>query len=310
MEHASTAFVVAPARPEERAAALHAFFHHLDDDDRAARVERVVQMLAQDELDADGLLACRADEAMAGAIVAAVLPGASGLIWPPRALPGPHQPIVENLLAQGATRWLRQRGCRFAQALLSPVEAPLGQLLERNGFNHITDLLYMKSELGDRGWLTPDEPAALTYQNYHDGCERELFHATLLASYEDTLDCPELNDVRSAAEIIAGYRGMDGCDPRRWWLAWHQGRPVAVLILTEHASANTWDLTYLGVVASARGRGVGRTLTSKTLREAQAAGAIQVTLTMDLRNEPARRLYNSFGFTLYDRRQVYLALLG
>ena len=81
-----------------------------------------------------------------------------------------------------------------------------------------------------------------------------------------------------------------------------------MLILTEVSSSNTWDLTYLGVVASARGHGVGRTLTSKALRAAQASGAVQMTLTMDQRNEHARRLYSRFGFTAYDQRAVYLLL--
>jgi ribosomal protein S18 acetylase RimI-like enzyme len=83
-----------------------------------------------------------------------------------------------------------------------------------------------------------------------------------------------------------------------------------VLILTEHPSVTTWDLSYLGVVRSARGRGVGRALTRKALCDARAAGAVDMTLTLDLRNDPAWQLYRAFGFDVYDQRHVYLSVFA
>jgi GNAT superfamily N-acetyltransferase len=165
----------------------------------------------------------------------------------------------------------------------------------------------MKIGLTDYERCAGNRQAALAYQPW-DGCDRDLFQATLLASYEDTLDCPELNDARTADDIMAGYRAMPGCRPDCWWLAWHQGRPAGVLLLTEHGSPAQWDLTYLGVVRAARGCGVGRALTQKALDAAHAAGALQMTLTLDARNGPAERLYRDCGFEAFDQRQVYLAL--
>jgi ribosomal protein S18 acetylase RimI-like enzyme len=216
--------------------------------------------------------------------------------------------VIEDRLVQHVSRWLRQRGCKFGQAFLGGTETALGPVLQRNAYNHITNLLYLRVDLGALDNLGEvSQQSDLAYQDY-TVCDRELFHATLLATYEDTLDCPELNDARTAEEIVAGYRAAEDCRLERWWLAWDGQRPAGVLILTEHAASATWELSYLGLVRWARGRGLGRTLTRKALCAAQTAGARCMMLTLDARNQPAWRLYRAFGFEVSDRREVYLSI--
>jgi ribosomal protein S18 acetylase RimI-like enzyme len=310
MASGSARFVVATARPEQRAAALGLFFQHLDDDERAFRVERVGQLIASGEVAADGLLICSSGNALAGAVMALALPGATGMVWPPGVQPGFSKTAVEDLLVQHANHWLEAHGCRFGQALLQASESSLGVSLARNGYSHITNLLYLQKLLTtDLAGPGVHKLIGLTYQGYIK-CDREVFHSTLLASYEDTLDCPELNDTRTAVEILAGYQAVENCRPDRWSLAWHGGKPVGVLLLTESSASTSWDLSYLGVPPAARGRGVGRTLTLRALHEAHAAGALRMTLTLDRRNEPAWQLYRGFGFEVYQERMVYLTLFG
>jgi mycothiol synthase len=59
-------------------------------------------------------------------------------------------------------------------------------------------------------------------------------------------------------------------------------------------------------VPEARGRGIGRALTALALAEARGAGAERVTLAVDVRNEPACRLYARLGFQVTEQREVYL----
>jgi ribosomal protein S18 acetylase RimI-like enzyme len=306
MSPAFATISVASARPEERAAALDLFFQDLDDNDRAGRIDRVHRMIAAQELDADGIFVCRLRDTLAGVMVGVALPGATGMIWPPRVLAGAHAAVVEDHLMRHATEWLRRRGCKFGQGLLDQTEDDLGKVLQRGGYQRVTTLLYMRRDLDAAAGLPSGaESEGLVCEDY-TLCDRELFHATLLASYENTLDCPELNDARTAEEIIAGYQGVEGSRPERWWLAWYEKRPAGVLILTEHPARASWDLAYLGLVSAARGRRLGRALTCKALRDAQDAGAQSMTLTMDARNEPAWRLYRGWGFDAYDRREVHL----
>jgi len=52
----------------------------------------------------------------------------------------------------------------------------------------------------------------------------------------------------------------------------------------------------MGVIRDYRGRGIGRALVQATLAAAKTRGIRRVELTVRADNEPARRLYESFGF--------------
>ena len=52
----------------------------------------------------------------------------------------------------------------------------------------------------------------------------------------------------------------------------------------------------MGVIREHRGKGIGRALMQATLAAAKASGLRRIELTVRVDNEPARRLYESFGF--------------
>jgi ribosomal protein S18 acetylase RimI-like enzyme len=52
----------------------------------------------------------------------------------------------------------------------------------------------------------------------------------------------------------------------------------------------------MGVIASYRRRGIGRSLMDAALKAARETGMTRVELTVRVNNEPARKLYESFGF--------------
>jgi hypothetical protein len=55
-----------------------------------------------------------------------------------------------------------------------------------------------------------------------------VFHETLMRTYEGPGDCPELCGLRTADEVVAGYRAQGQFDPGNWWLAGAGGAPVGV----------------------------------------------------------------------------------
>jgi ribosomal protein S18 acetylase RimI-like enzyme len=300
------AIAVEPARTEELAAAFRLAFQHLVAADREARVRNALDLIGERELDPAGVLVARGDGGLVGSLVCTAVPGASGLVWPPQVTDHPDRAGVEDALVQTATCWLEGQGARLMQALLGGRDVPLAAPLERNGFRHITRLWYLRHDLElSADLLRTDE--RLTYATYAAG-DRELFERTLLRTYEQTLDCPEVNGVRTVEEIIAGHRSQGLHDPGRWWLAFDGGRPVGVLLATELPETDGWDLSYLGVVPEARRRGVGRQLTRKAIVEARDAEVGQLLLSVDVRNRPAWELYKALGFEPYDHREVYLAI--
>ena len=125
------------------------------------------------------------------------------------------------------------------------------------------------------------------------------FREALKASYHGTLDFPEMNGLRSIDEILSGHRDQ----PTERWLGRVRGVPVGVLILSTQSS--TLEVAYLGVDDRRRGRGIGRELAIHAVREAVRRGCDLLTLGVDERNIPARRMYESLGFETIDSRDVY-----
>src|SRR5438067_2423990 len=65
----------------------------------------------------------------------------------------------------------------------------------------------------------------LRWQSYRSA-DREFFHKTLQFTYDGSLDCPELNGVRTIEEVVAGHIAQGQFDPDRWWLAWLENQPA------------------------------------------------------------------------------------
>jgi ribosomal protein S18 acetylase RimI-like enzyme len=300
------ALIIDPAQPVERAATLRLAFGHLPARDRDTRVNNALELVEKQDLDPEGILVARSGSAIVGALICMTTPGAGSLVWPPQILPDvPERTQVEDQLVRYAGSWLRRQGAKLAQTLLVPAEAYLSKPLERNGFGHVTTLLYLRLDLDERIAESHDD---ITFQPYP--ADTVLFGETLLQTYEATEDCPELTGVRTIDEIIEGHRVQGLHDPQRWWLAHWRDRPVGVLLLAKTEEPSSWDVSYVGVVSSGRRRGLGRQLMHKAIAEAKRGGAHQLTLSVDRRNRAAFALYKSLGFEQFEEREVLLAIWG
>ena len=293
-----------PARPDEWPAAFRLLFHHFADD-RESRVANAVSLLQSGQLNPEGVFVLREADALVGVLPCMSLPGALALIWPPRCLDDPKGIAREDRLLEHAEQWLRRRGIKLAQSLFPPHEVVGTAALERHGFVYLTHLWYLRHTL-DVPVHCLATPARLSFVTVEDDPER--FADTLNRSYEGTLDCPEINDVRTIEEILEGHRSQGGFDPGRWWLATCADRPIGVALVALTPETGEWDVAYVGIVPEARRQGFGREMMLRVLFEARAADVPGVTLAVDGRNHPARHFYRSLGFTPFDRREVYLAI--
>lgn len=297
---------VESARVEERAAAFRLIFQHQPHDEREQRLELALDLVNRGEFDPAGILIARSENEVVAAMLFQLIPGASGLLWPPQTVRMDFPQAAEDALLQYAVAWLQQRGAKLGQALLHPPEVPLAASLERNGFQHITRLWYLRRSVraSDR---TLAAPGRLTLESYRNG-DRDQFHQTLLHTYAGSLDCPEVNGVRELNEIIIGHQAQGKHDPDLWWLAREEGQPVGVVLMTEMPEGTGLEIAYVGIVPQARNRGLGRELVARALAEAEQRGAVQVTLSVDERNHLAWNLYQHLGFEPYEQREVYLAV--
>jgi ribosomal protein S18 acetylase RimI-like enzyme len=294
-----------PVLTDELSDAFRLHFHGLPAAERDQRVARALALVHQGALDPAGILVERGPSGLFGVLVCQPVAGAGALIWPPRAVADTQQRQREDRLVQQAVSWLRQRGSKVAQALLPPDEAPLAAPLQRNGFRHVTHLWYLRRDL--EACAAIPQASSLQFQSFAT-CEPGLFQRVLLRTYEETLDCPEVNGARTIEEVIAGHQAQGRFDADRWWLAWRDDQPVGVLLLNELPESGDWEVAYMGLAPEARRQGLGRQLLLQALQAAHAAGVRQVTLSVDGRNQPAWQLYVGAGFEAIDRREVYLAV--
>lgn len=296
-------FTFEQARAADWQPALELACGPLTADERRRRVGNLLGMLAAGELNPGGLWLARWRGRLAGVQVCVPLPGASALFWPPRVTPTWVRSDLAERLVRVGLDWAAARGARVGQALLASDAAPLTAPLEAAGFRAVTELQALRHSLDELP--EPGESLPLRLEAF-SSADRDLFEQTLVRTYEGTLDCPELNGVRSVAEVLDGHRGAGRDRPELWVLVRLDGQPAGVLLLTELIGSLDWELSYLGVVPEQRGGGLGRALVVRALRAARRGGAAGMLLSVDRRNEPARRLYHGAGFTLVEARHVYL----
>jgi mycothiol synthase len=283
-------------QPADWTVALDLALARVPTEHRPARVQHCIELLETGGLDPCGIFVARRNHAIVGVQVCVALAGASCLFWLPATIDDGADQLVQAGLA-----WARSIPCKLAQALAGPDEAQFSEPLKRCGFAAITHLHQLERNLDD----VPTAVTKLRLETYRPS-RRADFAAMLERTYEGTLDCPELNGKRSADEILAGHRGQGTFHPNFWWLAYDGATPVGMVLLIEAPDAVTWELAYLGIVPEHRRHGLARALTLHALQALRGQPATRMILCVDERNIPARRLYQSLGFSDFETNEVLL----
>jgi ribosomal protein S18 acetylase RimI-like enzyme len=297
------ALTVIPAAPHERARALAMLFSRHAPAERAARVEDALAAAAHGELSLQGLLTAWRETRIVGASLV-VLPdrGGTAFVWPPAVAEGDD--AAADALLQETGRRLDASGAALAQCLLEPGEEPARDILTRNGFAHLADLLCMERRL-DRPLPSRADPG-LRRTSFEASDNMDRFAQIIEQTYVGTLDCPALVGRRSGREALESHRQSGVFDPRLWSVYAREQKDVAVLLLTEHPEENAREIVYLGVVPESRGRGYGRALVIDALHRAKDAGRSSLQLAVDCRNRFARRVYDELAFEEVASRAAYV----
>lgn len=225
-------------------------------------------------------------------VAALVLPGRTAMLMCPGDV-GTADIEVTDRLVRCALEELDARPVHYAQCLLPDECGALAGILGRNGFRRLTRLLYL-----ERAVMYPwVQPAPTTHARWipysHD--RHDTFVDAVASTYENSLDCPELTGARPVPDALASHRAAGPFDPSLWEVAVVADRPAGCLLLGVPA-AGLLEVVYMGVAAHSRQQGIGRMLLQRAFEHARRLRARGVTLVVDERNDPARRLYDGFGF--------------
>jgi len=244
-------------------------------------------------------------ERLVSACLAVESPGAAAMVFAPH----DQETEIRSLATMEALRVLQEaawrRSIRLLEVLLEPGSAELGRVLEGAGFRYLTTLLYL-TRRGHR--IEPlSRPACdLTWVSYSPDHEA-LFCEALDGTYVQSLDCPELTGLRTATEVLAGHRARVDFDPALWWVALRRGAPVGIVLLNPIESQTGLEIEYIGVAQPSRGTGVADALLERTAEMMRQQNAKYVTLAVDRRNTPARKMYARWDYVETLRRDALIA---
>lgn len=124
-------------------------------------------------------------------------------------------------------------------------------------------------------------------------------------TYEGTLDVPELNGIRSTHNTIEGYASCVRESHLPWWVVVENNVPVGCLLLCPHANELV-ELVYLGLIASARGRGLGGRILEFVETWASQHGASRIVAAVDQRNHHALQIYEKAGYVEFSRANAWI----
>ncbi len=190
----------------------------------------------------------------------------------------------------------------LAQAVCQLEDGLSAARLQRGGFRHLADLDY---RLATQAVFPAHEPA-LPFDLAPQPAWTDLQWAGLIAqTYDDTLDCPQLNPYREPGDVVAGYRQQSASDRGLWLAVQFGGEPAGCLILGDHPRNDFLELVYMGLIPRVRGRGWGCHLVRHAQWRAGQLGRRSLLLAVDAANTPAGQMYDACGLVPWERRRVY-----
>lgn len=206
----------------------------------------------------------------------------------------------------------REMGDRvvLVQALPEPEETWAIDACRDAGLIFVGDLAYLRRRIRRS---EPETPLPPGFSLEPIGAITPAVHArlasVLTATYQGTLDCPELCGLRPVEDVIESHRSAGRWRPGLWWFVLRQGTPVGCMLAnpTDDGSA---ELVYIGLAPSARGQGVGRPALAHLCRTLATIGIGELTCAVDRRNVPAMKLYRATGFRPFASRVAFVGSLA
>lgn len=286
---------------DQRRAGLELLLSELPHPDRDAQVQAMLAGTVA--IDLSGLLIAMKGREVVGAALSLMQPDGCGFFWPPRTTYDSASAEVGDALLKELKRQHDAANAWISQCILDPHESEHRLALERNGFEHLANLLYLHRDLNDP---IPQFGSHLSVTAVNPDEESQRFARIIEVTYEQTRDCPGLNGLRTGLEAVAGHQSTGGYLCNDWYIFQDAEEDVGVLILADQAEQDAWEIVYMGIVPQARGRGYGREVVLQALAAASRSPRGGLLLAVDGNNSPAIRVYESLGFRLLVEKSVYI----
>lgn len=266
----------------------------------------------------------RSNEQTVAGVYFTSLPGDLAMLGAIRAMDGTETLAAQLVTAQVQEFRRRAPQCHI-QAAIDHSDFRTQHLLKLAGFEQLTEVQqrwlgienrqflgdeFSGGEIQDSENLGGDNSAttggpAVDWRAASE-LSRSRFERLLGETFDGTLDCPELNGVRTHSQVLKTF--LIGKPFRtgssNWNTVWLNGQLAGCLLLTAH-NRELVELAYMGLVPAARGKRLGNKLIEMAKRQSLLWGASMLVVAVDSRNTPALQLYQRSGFQFHRRLRVF-----
>ncbi|WP_404376337.1 GNAT family N-acetyltransferase [Vreelandella aquamarina] len=214
-------------------------------------------------------------------------------------LPKRNNPVARQLLC-ALQAWVNEQPIVLCHVALPAPWSAWEETLVKSGMRVLATLEHLV-------WpcQAVQTPQTLTLHPFRELTLAEQ-QALLERVGEDSLDCPALRQVLPVEALLAGFYAQaasaQASRPAHWYRLEYQGDTVGVLLLA--TTTQRWSLQLMGLAPEWRGQGLGRIMIQHAQALAAQAGAQCLTLTVDVQNTPAQRVYSQAGLVREGRERL------
>ncbi len=204
-------------------------------------------------------------------------------------------------------RKLQAAGIAQVQALVDSKDVAAKLAMLHSSFRQVTTVRHLLFDLRIPFSQTNFSRLASNY-SLRPACEftRERVDQLVDETFQATLDCPDLDGLRTSAEVVGGLLEAKPWDENLpWWVLCQGSTPVGCSFVNPHPKS-IYELAYVGLVPSVRGRGLGRLLVEAAMADCSRHGGEYLATAVDIQNWPACHIYRSLRFSELRELGVWL----
>ncbi len=220
----------------------------------------------------------------------------------PRVAPAAPRTIALELFEAMVAVVRQIENAHFAQALVPVEDAAWQKALCDLNFDSIATVLVLASLPG-----LPAEESFLQFVPLDDSI-RTHFSEVVQQTWEDSLDCVELEDSRTIEALLSDYERRCLGQLGHWYLVRQEKEPVGCLLMDSPPETTPLEIVYWGVLPRFRGCGFGRQIL-EFAREIGARQQSMITAVVDNENWPAINAYKQAGFSTVDHQRLFVMQL-
>ncbi len=204
-------------------------------------------------------------------------------------------------------RKMQAAGIAQVQALVDANNIATKVAMLYSSFRQVTTVKHLLFDLRLAG-STPRLLHSKSRFELRPACEfsRECVDQLVGETFESTLDCPELDGLRSSSEVVGGFLESQPWDETLpWSVLCERSTPVGCSIVNPHPKS-IFELAYMGLVPAVRGQGLGRVLVESAIADCSVRGGEYLATAVDTQNWPAQEIYRSLCFSELRELGVWL----